>query len=76
MHSISPVMRLAKPIPRGITILRFRLVLCLAVCPRENLLRGRFQQRRNTVMNIYRTWNVSSVHQVSGEITTASGVFI
>ena len=43
---------------------------------RELLIKDQFQRRRDKVMDIYRRWNVSSVHEVSNANVAVSGVII
>jgi hypothetical protein len=51
------------------------LLLYLVMHSRERLVKDRFRQRRNAVVDIYRHWNVSSVREVSiKKKATVSGV--
>lgn len=47
---------------------QFSLLLCLAIRPSEQLVKVHFRKRRDMVVDIYRHWNVSSVHQVTNEM--------
>ena len=53
---------------------RLPLLICLGMHSRERLVKDRFRQRRNAVVDIYRHWNVSSVREVSKKNATVSGV--